>query len=108
MFVDGNGDGVRSADIEARIDRAVDAPILLSRLFPGAAVDAAEEAVPGGPVHVGASKLMSFTANGTATPGSVYVRGRDGTQWVVRVLGTTARTRVLQYSPATRTWVPAS
>jgi Tfp pilus assembly protein FimT len=43
---DGNGDGVRAADIEERIDRVIEAPLFLSDLFPGAPIGIA----PGTPV----------------------------------------------------------
>ena len=51
--------------------------------------------------------ILSFSPNGTATSGSVYVVGRDQTQWAVRVLGVTARARVLRYERATGAWVNA-
>ena len=57
------------------------------------------------PLRIGSSNLLSFTPFGTATPGTIYVRGRDGTQLAVRVLGATARARVLRYVPRTREWV---
>jgi type II secretory pathway pseudopilin PulG len=107
MFVDGNGNGVRSADIAARVDPSVEPPVLLGDIFPGVAIALSADVAPGDAVQVGSSSLLSFTASGTATSGSVYVRGRDGTQWAVRVLGTTARTRVLRYSPSTGGWVQA-
>ena len=52
--------------------------------------------------------LMSFTPLGTASSGTLYLRGRDGSQYAVRVLGATGRTRVLRYEPVTRTWVEVS
>ena len=50
---------------------------------------------------------FSFTPLGTATSGSIYVRGRDGAQFVIRALGATGRTRVQRYAPRTRAWVDA-
>lgn len=103
VFMDGNANGVRMADIEADIDPVVSADVLLSDLFPGVQVTLEPE----GAVAAGPSRLFSFTAMGTATSGSVYLRGPDGTQWAVRVLGTTGRTRVLRYSPADGGWTQA-
>jgi len=104
---DGNGNGVRSQDIADQIDRVIEAPLLLSDFFPGVEIGLA----PGTPatqaVQLGGTMILSFTPTGTATSGSVYVRGRDGTQWAVRVLGVTARTRLLRYVPATGAWVTA-
>ena len=106
--IDGNGNGVRTADVTAGVDRQIEPPIELAAHYPGVVIGL----VPGTPaaaaVQVGASGLWSFTPVGTATPGSVYVRGRDGTQWVVRVFGGTGRARVLRYEPATGAWVDSS
>jgi Tfp pilus assembly protein FimT len=102
-FVDGNRNGVRSADIAAAIDRPLDAPMRLPDLFP--AVDIAiAPALGDNAVRFGSSGLLSFTPLGTATSGTVYVRGRDGTQLAVRVLGVTGRTRVLRYTPRNGRW----
>jgi Tfp pilus assembly protein FimT len=104
---DGNGNGVLAQDIALNVDPIVEAPVLLSDLFPGTSIGL----TPGSPamqaVVLGGTTIMSFTPTGTATSGSIYVRGRDGTQWVVRVLGVTARARVLRYVPVTDTWVNA-
>jgi hypothetical protein len=54
------------------------------------------------------SQLFSFTPTGTATSGSVYVNGRDGSRFAVRVLGVTARARVLRYIAARDIWIEAS
>ena len=103
MFADGNGNGVRTADIGANVDRPLDTPALLSDHFPGVAIavsgSAGTEAV-----RLGPTDLLSFTPLGTATAGSIYVRGRDGSQFAVRVLGTTGRTRIQRYIERTRTW----
>jgi hypothetical protein len=67
--------------------------------------------MPGAPaaqdVALGGTTIMWFTPIGTTASGSVYVSGRDGTQWVVRVPGVAVRARVLRFVPATGTWVNA-
>ena len=105
---DGNRNGVRTRDIDLQIDRAIEGAVLLSDLFPGVDIGLTPGVADDGAVQLGGTSILSFTPHGTATSGSVYVRGRDGTQWVVRVLGVTARSRVLRYVPATREWVNAS
>jgi hypothetical protein len=105
---DGNRNGVRSRDIDLQIDRPIDPPITLADLFPGVEIGLAPQTPAAGPVQLGGSNILSFTPHGTASSGSVYIRGRDGTQWMVRVLGATGRTRVLRYVPATGDWVYAS
>jgi len=104
---DGNGDGVRTADLAQQIDHVTAAPIYLADMFHGASIGL----IPGTPatnaVALGGTMFLSFSPNGTSTSGSVYVAGRDQTQWVVRVLGVTARARVLRYERATGTWINA-
>jgi prepilin-type N-terminal cleavage/methylation domain-containing protein len=92
MFVDGNRNGVRTRDIAASIDTPLEAPVRLSDLFPGVSISLAGD-------------LMSFSPLGTASSGTVYIRGRDGSQLAVRVLGVTGRARCLRYNPRTRQWV---
>jgi len=48
---------------------------------------------------------MSFSPMGSASSRTLYLRGADGSQYAVRVLGATGRTRVLRYVNASRTWI---
>jgi hypothetical protein len=103
-FVDGNRNGVRTRDIASGADRPLDGAVGLSEMFPGVVIGlAADEA--GDPVRIGTSSLMSFTPTGTATSGTIYIRGRDASRFAVRVLGATGRTRVLQYVERTGEWI---
>ena len=104
MFLDGNRNGVRTADIDAALDRPLEAPVRLSDLYPGTAI-AVGGAAGSDPVRLGSSNLLSFTPLGTSTSGSVFVRGRDGSQFAVRVLGATGRARVQRFSARTGTWI---
>lgn len=105
MFVDGNRNGVRTADIASAIDLPLSMPARLSADFPGVRI-ALDPALGLGsdPVRLGGSPLLSFSPSGTATAGTVYVLGRDGTQLAIRVLGVTARTRVLRFERSTWSW----
>jgi prepilin-type N-terminal cleavage/methylation domain-containing protein len=103
MFMDGNRNGVRARDIAARVDRPLDAPARLSDLFPGVAIAVSGEA-GSDPLRIGSSNLFSFTPLGTATSGSIYVRGRDGSQFAIRILGATGRVRVQRYVFGTGAW----
>jgi len=108
VIQDGNRNGVRSRDIDLQIDRPIEPVVRLADLFPGVEFGFTSQ-LPGlDPVQLGGTNILSFTAHGTASSGSLYVRGRDGTQWLVRVLGATARARVLRYVPASGEWVYAS
>ena len=103
MFVDGNRNGVRARDIAARVDRPLDEPARLSELFPGVAIAVSGEA-GSDPLRIGSSNLLSFAPLGTATSGTIYVRGRDGSQFAIRSLGATGRVRVQRYVFGTGAW----
>jgi hypothetical protein len=105
MFADGNRNGVRSADISSAVDVALGASARLSDLFPGVNIAVTPAAGSTDPVRIGSSNLLSFTPVGTATSGSIYVRGRDGTQLAIRILGATGRTRIQRFEPRTARWM---
>jgi hypothetical protein len=112
-YRDGNRNGVRTRDIQSGADPPVGSAERLPDHF--AAVDfgvqAGLPAVDGGalpagdPIRLGASNLASFSSNGTATAGSVYVRGRHA-QYVVRIFGTTGKVRILKFDRAANQWKP--
>ena len=104
-YQDGNGNGVRSLDISASVDRELEQPVRLFELFPGVDFVLAVDTEPGDPIQLSGTSLLTFTPSGTATSGSVYLRGRDGTQYVVRVLGATGRVRVLRYDTSQGQWI---
>lgn len=107
MVQDGNRNGVRTTDIAQGIDPLIEAPVLLSDLFPGVSIGLAPLTPAAQALTLGHTPILSFTPTGTATSGTVYVLGRDGTQWAVRILGVTARVRLLRYDPASSGWVSA-
>jgi Tfp pilus assembly protein FimT len=107
-YADGNENGVRTRDIASGIDAPVDPPVRLGDLFPRVQIANGAPGSTGTGVQLsGGSDLLSFTPLGTATSGSIYVRGPDGSQFVVRVLGTTGRARVLRYDEQQNDWVTA-
>ena len=95
-FADANRNGVLTRDIDAGTDPPLDDPVPLASLFPGVAI-----------TSEGAVRLFSFSPDGTATTGSVYLQSRDGSRFAVRVLGATARVRVERYVTARDAWVEA-
>jgi type II secretory pathway pseudopilin PulG len=115
VYVDGNGNGVRTTDISRGIDRPIHAAERLRDHFygvdfgvlPGLPPVESGAALPGtDPVKLGAANILTFTPAGTSTSGSLYVLGRKGTQYVVRIFGETAKTRVLQFDRRARRWKP--
>ena len=102
---DGNRNGVRTTDVRSGVDAPIDDRVRLYELFPGAAIGVTASSPSSDPIRLGGGDILSFTPSGTASSGTLYVSGRDGTQWAVRVLGATARTRVLRYVPERDAWV---
>lgn len=110
--LDGNGNGVRRAEISRGKDTCAAASVDLGELFSGVtlAIDASLPDPDGGAgspdaVRFGASDLASFTAAGTATAGTVFLRSAAGAQFAVRVAGVTGRVRVLRFDDGARRWV---
>jgi type II secretory pathway pseudopilin PulG len=115
IYSDGNRNGVRAADITAGRDPLLVAPRRLSDAFPGVEFGAAPglpsvdpSGVPPGsdPIRLGSADMVTFTPLGTATAGSLYVRGKHDVQYVVRVFGETGKTRLLKFNRWSRTWNP--
>jgi Tfp pilus assembly protein FimT len=112
-YVDGNGNGIRTADISAGVDRRTHSRQFLRNHVSGVSfglqantpdVDGTRSASAGDGVRIGASRILTLSPDGTATPGTLYVHGRRG-QYAVRILGATGRTRVLRYDSGARQWV---
>jgi prepilin-type N-terminal cleavage/methylation domain-containing protein len=101
-YVDGNRDGVRTLDIAAGVDTLVGIPVRLSDLFPHVALFLNDPALTS---TFDTSALMSFSPLGTASSRTLYLRGADGSQYAVRVLGATGRTRVLRLVATNGAWV---
>ncbi len=112
VAVDGNRNGVRTAEIARGIDTR-DAPIGRLReqfsgarfgLVPGVTDVETGAALTGSGVRLGGTALLSFSPYGACTSGTLYVRGRGDDQYAVRLLGATGRVRLLRFNPRTRSW----
>jgi type II secretory pathway pseudopilin PulG len=112
MFADGDGDGVRSADIGRGVDAQVSTWETLSDHFSGVTFAIAPgvtdiddgRAIAGDPVRAGGAELLSFSPTGTATSATLYLSGRTGQQYAVRVLGATGRIRTLRFVRGRNQW----
>jgi len=104
VYMDGNRNGVLSAEIAAGTDRRIAGPLELNA---GAAdvrvgINSGVPAIPpdsgildpADPIRFGASNMVSFSPLGTATPGTFYLAG-EGLQGAVRVTGGSARVRLM-------------
>jgi prepilin-type N-terminal cleavage/methylation domain-containing protein len=113
-YVDGNGNGLRSAEIRQGVDWMLDHSRHLADQFPGVSfgivegVTAAESnetlGADASPIRLGSSSILSFSPVGTSTSGTLYVRGPGRQQRAVRVLGGTGRVRVLRFDFRARRW----
>jgi type II secretory pathway pseudopilin PulG len=114
-YLDGNGDGVRTRDIQSRVDTQLTPFERLPDRFSGVdfgvlpglpPVDSGSSAPATDPIKLGSSNILTFTALGSSSTGSLYVRGGRGSQYVIRVYGETGKTRVLRFDAQQRRWTP--
>jgi hypothetical protein len=110
LYVDGNGNGVRTVDIERTIDRLISVPERLGDKFSGVRfgilddvpdLDGSLDGRDG--VRVGPPGILTLSPDGSASAGTLYVHGRRS-QCALRVLGATGRMRLFQYNTGTRAW----
>ena len=114
VYQDGNGNGLLSRDIQQGLDPEIHPSERLEDNFRGIRfgtlpnlppVDASGTPPGSDPIRFGSSDMVSFTALGTSTSGSLYIRGRGDTQYAVRVFGETGRIRVLRFDSRNRRWI---
>jgi len=116
VYVDGNRNGVLARDIQRGIDTPTLGPEQLSDNFrnvdfgvqPGTpAIEPGDDPPGDDPIRLGNAKSASFSSLGTATSGTIYVTGRGGAQYAVRVFGATGKIRVYRFNRPTGKWLPA-
>ena len=115
LYRDGNGNGVRTAEIARGVDRPLGLAIAWTRrdITPGIFSDmrvpdpgspGAYLSNPNDPIRFGTSDICSFSPAGESSPGSIYLSDGRNRMAVVRVLGRTAKIRVLYYRRGERGW----
>ena len=112
-YLDTNGNGIRSAEVASGVDEPILPAEQLSALVSGVRfgfidgatlIDGSPAATDDEPVRFGVARMATFTPVGTATAGTVYIRGRQRTQYAVVVLGATGRTRIARFDPLRQVW----
>jgi prepilin-type N-terminal cleavage/methylation domain-containing protein len=110
--VDGNRNGVRTAELASGVDRALGAAERIDVHFTGVSFGF-HEGVPDVDGHaagsldgvrVGISRLLVMNVDGTSSSGTLYLRGRGRSQYAVRILGVTGRVRVLRFDAIRSRW----
>ena len=117
LYGDGNGNGIRTAEIAKGIDPPLGIAIPWSRNdvlpgilkgsrvpdpgSPGKALDRLDD-----PIRFNASDICSFSPIGESTPGSIYLWDGHDRMAVVRVFGRTAKVRTLYYQRGEKEWKP--
>jgi len=115
MYRDGDGDGVRTRDIDSGVDPPIGPPRNLHHLgrrarlgFPlgPAPRDPGNprRRLPPDPVRFNRSDLASFSPLGGSTPGSIYLTDGRSRLRAVRVFGRTGKVRILRYDVRSETW----
>jgi type II secretory pathway pseudopilin PulG len=115
VYVDGNRNGVLTRDIQHGTDLLIGAPERLPDQFTGVDFGAMPGLPPvdsGGtppgtdPVRLGSGSFASFSAAGTSSSGTVYIRSQRDAQYAVRIFGETGRIRMWKFDRGTRQWRP--
>jgi type II secretory pathway pseudopilin PulG len=113
---DGDGDGLRSADIAAGIDRCTSRPpgvrarfngvhagVPAGRVVPKLPPQSGPLDNPADPVKFGTADVTTFSPLGNATAGSLYLTDGTGAAALV-VNGTTGRLRLFRLHPNQSAW----
>ncbi len=112
-YLDSNGNGIRTYDIQHAIDAPISPPERLLDRFAGVdfgvmpglpEIDSGSDRPGTDPIKLGSSNILTFSPLGTASSGSLYIKGRRDLQYAIRISGETGRTRVLRFDPGTRRW----
>jgi prepilin-type N-terminal cleavage/methylation domain-containing protein len=114
---DGNGNGLRTAEVRSGVDPTLSGPRRLEdsvegvtlgfpalRPIPGIPPRGGALSALGDPVKFGRSNLVSFSPLGSSSSGTLYITDRRATLFGVLLYGPTARVRVWRLDRGTRRW----
>ncbi len=114
---DGDGDGVRSDDIDTGRDPLIGASRDLASRYEGIDFGLLDVAIPevppgssslqpgGDPVRFGSSDIITFTPHGPSSSGTLYVSDGHSTVTAVVVYGGTGRLRLWRFDRDRWLWV---
>jgi type II secretory pathway pseudopilin PulG len=116
LYEDGNGNGVMTADIQKGVDRLVAGPYWMKGKYPHITFSFLRDfnwLDPSGnpignladPIRFGRGDICTFSPDGQASPGSVYLSNGVDKQSVVRVSPASGRIQIFDFEPKKRKWV---
>jgi hypothetical protein len=99
IHMDGNGNGIRRADVRSGVDNRIRGPWRLSSVFPGVRYGSPPSGAPAPfpGLRIGRSRILSFSPIGTSTSGTLFFSNEHGLIHAVIVLGATGRVRTARY-----------
>ena len=115
VYLDRNRNGVLARDIQSGMDAQITAAERLPDQFTGVEfgaipglppLDSGGTAPGSDPIRLGSGSFASFSATGTSSAGTVYIRSRRDAQYAVRIFSETGKTRILKFERRTRRWRP--
>ena len=114
---DGNGNGLRAAEVRDGIDERLDRPRRLEEIASGVVLGFPEggpfpEIPPkrgwidnlDDPIRIGNTPLLSFSPLGTSSSGTLYITDRKTRLYAIVLYGHTAKLRVWRYSAPGGAW----
>jgi hypothetical protein len=113
LYGDGNGNGIRNAEITSGIDPplGVHFPWTRNDVMPGIRPGAPDPSDPArtltpttDPIRFGLSDICSFSPVGESSPGSVYLWDGRNRMGVVRIFGRSAKVGFLYWKTGEREW----
>jgi hypothetical protein len=117
IYRDGNGNGIRRADIRSGVDVRLVGPVRIPERYRGVEVrigppppiprippEPGEVEDLDDPVKFGPTDIVSFSPEGTTSAGTVYLSIGRSYLAGVRLLGVTGRVRMWEYDPFQRRW----
>jgi len=115
--LDGDGDGLRSSDIDSGTDPTLSGPHRLEQVasgvrlgfagpgpFPGVPPDTDPLQGDDDPIRFGSSDLVSFGPLGTSSSGKIFLSDPQGRMYAVVLYGRTAKVRLWKYSSEHKKW----